>query len=193
MDDPNRRVVHKSDDGAAASSSSSPSSSSSISRDYKDDKHSDSSPSASGAGRGERDHFHTPASLKSSLLHSGAMLGDLPSLGSNADRRSLSAMADDKRGHDGGSGGGSGGAKKKKDKNKRRSDKIPADMPTGYLCSLTQQPMAEPVKSVYGHLYEKAAIEQWFHAQGRICPLTGKEWGERRGGERLMKAMHPFS
>lgn len=52
-------------------------------------------------------------------------------------------------------------------------DTVPADTPTPYLCQLTRRLMSEPVKSIYGHVYEKSAITQWLSQQGRICPLTG--------------------
>jgi hypothetical protein len=50
---------------------------------------------------------------------------------------------------------------------------VPADMPKQYICELTQKPMSEPMRTVYGNVYEKTAISQWFKQQGHICPLTG--------------------
>lgn len=61
---------------------------------------------------------------------------------------------------------------KKKKKGKGQED-IPADMPPHFLCQLTKRPMTEPVKSSFGHVFEKSAIMNWFSQQGRLCPLTG--------------------
>jgi hypothetical protein len=62
-------------------------------------------------------------------------------------------------------------------KNKRRKGegayKPPPDMPVEYLCQLSRRPMSEPVKSVYGNVYDKTAILEWLAKQGKICPLTG--------------------
>mmetsp|Transcript_37694 Transcript_37694/g.27782 ORF Transcript_37694/g.27782 Transcript_37694/m.27782 type:complete len:652 (+) Transcript_37694:152-2107(+) len=52
-------------------------------------------------------------------------------------------------------------------------DPVPADMPRDYLCQLTQKPMSDPMKTIYGNVYDKTAIMNWFTQQGRICPLTG--------------------
>jgi hypothetical protein len=63
--------------------------------------------------------------------------------------------------------------KKPKKKNEPAPDTLAPDTPAAYVCQLTRQLMTEPVKSMYGHVYEKSAIMQWFSQQGRICPLTG--------------------
>lgn len=54
-----------------------------------------------------------------------------------------------------------------------REDSIPADMPATFICQLTHRPMSEPVRTVYGNIYDKTAIVQWLNTQGKICPLTG--------------------
>lgn len=122
------------------------------------------------------------------LLHSGPMLGDLPNLTPNKSSPSKqlqhdvdaalnldskysggllstpgnpSRKADDKKG--------------KKKKKKGDSDEIPPDMPKEFLCQLTNRPMSEPMKTIYGNVYDKTAIMNWFSKQGRICPLTGEQ------------------
>ncbi len=115
----------------------------------------------------------------SKLLHSGDRLGDLPSLnktntGNFNDRELNKALegnemadrlfkADDKN-------------MKKKKKNKNKD--VPPDMPTEFLCQLSQKPMTEPVKSIYGNIYEKGTIVSWIKQQGHICPLTGAPLSE---------------
>ena len=102
---------------------------------------------------------------ESPLLHSGPRLGDLPALTpirQLQDIPKVSRKADDK-------------TKKKKKKNR---DDVPKDIPENYLCQLSQRPMSEPVKSIYGHFYEKSTILNWLSSQGRICPLTGAPLSE---------------
>jgi hypothetical protein len=150
---------------------------------------------------GQKDAPSSPSSP--SLLHSGAMLGDLPSLGTPATKSgrspgshssreqqrmdaAMDAMNLDDRSR--GSPSSLAGANKslfgnapskvasgkKKGKKKRRAvDDVPEDMPSEYLCELTKRPMAEPVKTVYGNMYDKPAILEWMKIQGKICPLTG--------------------
>lgn len=113
----------------------------------------------------------------SPLLHSGAILGDLPSLEkaspdkinnhmhnvlSNPDRNyAISSKADDK-------------INKNKKKNRDNNiNQIPKDIPNEYLCQLSMKPMTEPVQTIYGNIFENSTICNWFIKQGRICPLTG--------------------
>lgn len=117
------------------------------------------------------------------LLHSGAMLGDLPSLNinrnspgkiqfdaslnkalENPDQKKISTKADEKN--------------MKQKKKKVKADLVPADMPTEFLCQLSQRPMSDPVKSIYGHVYDNGTIMKWFRKQGRICPLSGAPLSE---------------
>ncbi len=116
----------------------------------------------------------------SKLLHSGDYLGDLPSLNKtntgnfNNDRELNKALegnemadrlfkADDKN------------MKKKK---KNRNKDVPTDMPVEFLCQLSHKPMTEPVKSIYGNIFEKGTIINWIKQQGHICPLTGAPLSE---------------
>lgn len=134
------------------------------------------------------------------LLHSGGVLGDLPALtpskqspgkshlndidavltpehhrptstilgrstSNDENMPKVSRKADDKN-------------KKKKPKKKVNYEDVPADIPKEYLCQLTQKPMSEPMKTIYGNIYDRAAIYDWFKTQGRICPLTGAPLAE---------------
>ena len=117
---------------------------------------------------------------KQELLHSGGVLGDLPSLVSpnkaSPDKNTLmkhSKASIDGAGalltHDGGKSksGYRGAVAKKND--------LPKDVPLEYVCELSHRIMSDPVKSVYGHMFESIAINRWVREQGHICPLTGEE------------------
>jgi hypothetical protein len=59
-------------------------------------------------------------------------------------------------------------------KNKKRpQEDLPKDTPAEFVCQLTHRLMSEPVKTVYGNVYDKTAIVNWLNTQGKICPLTG--------------------
>lgn len=133
--------------------------------------------------------------VQPALLHSGPLLGNLPAFGkqqaspkkfqadldaalnqsgnaplhtsglfgapnSNINVKTPSKKADDKN-----------AAKKKK---KRPLDDVPKDTPPHFLCQLTQRPMSDPVKTIYGNRYDRTAILNWLSTQGKICPLTGE-------------------
>eukprot|EP01035_Chromulina_nebulosa_P019811 gene19811-25755_t len=120
---------------------------------------------------------------ESNYIHSGAILGNLPALGSpktspnktlyneldsllddrSTPLKKISMLADDKT---------------VKTKKKNKKDEIPKDIPLEYLCQLTKRPMTEPVKTTYGNVYEKTAILGWLNQQGHICPLTGAPLAE---------------
>ncbi len=130
-----------------------------------------------------------------SLLHSGPMLGDLPQLspskGSPNGKQQLSAGPDlDKaleldrfRAFGGGMLSkvpvGRAAAqhrlsRKSDSKDKKKKDTVPKDMPIEFICELTHRPMSEPVRTIYGNVYDKIAIANWLTTQGKICPLTGE-------------------
>ena len=78
---------------------------------------------------------------------------------------------------DGGSGGGSGAlaatvpdaeqaAARNKKKRKAR------ELPSEYVCPITQSVMVDPVSTEDGHTYERSAIARWL-AKKRTSPLTG--------------------
>jgi hypothetical protein len=62
--------------------------------------------------------------------------------------------------------------KKKKDKT-REGVQVPSDVPKEFICELTRKQLIDPVKSIYGNVFEKNSILAWFSNQGRVCPLTG--------------------
>jgi hypothetical protein len=65
----------------------------------------------------------------------------------------------------------------KKKKSKRPAEDVPKDTPPEFICQLTQRLMSEPVKTIYGNVYDRTAIVNWLNTQGKICPLTGKTSG----------------
>lgn len=122
--------------------------------------------------------------VKQSFLHSGEMLGNLPSLNTNKSPTGATrgrGFGDDLEAVLGESPSSrlaepslKADDKKPKKSKKNTKNVVPKDTPAGYVCQLTQKLMTEPVKSVYGHVFEKSAILNWFEQQGRMCPLTGE-------------------
>jgi hypothetical protein len=141
---------------------------------------------------------HLSSEDKEDLLHSGPVLGNLPSItpSKSSPQKQFhnssdvdAALSMDKRQHSSILGisptekPNNNNLKvslkaddkyKKPKKSGKASEEVPPDMPKEFICQLTHKPMSEPVKTVYGNIYDKAAIYQWFSQQGRICPLTGK-------------------
>lgn len=127
------------------------------------------------------------------LLHSGPILGDLPNLtpSKSSPTKHLNQDVDaalnlDSKPSSSGllstpTGNPSRKADDKKAKKKKKvtTNDVPPDIPKEYLCQLTKKPMSEPMKTIYGNIYDKTAIMNWFSSQGRICPLTGMPF-ERR-------------
>jgi hypothetical protein len=68
---------------------------------------------------------------------------------------------------------GLGSAGKLKMKKKRAVYTPPPDFPKSYLCQLSQRPMSEPVKSIYGNIFDRPVILGWLSKQGHVCPLSG--------------------
>jgi hypothetical protein len=57
---------------------------------------------------------------------------------------------------------------------KKRDTYVPPDdFPPSYLCELSHRPMSEPVKSIYGNIFDRPTIVSWIRKQGHICPLSG--------------------
>ena len=161
--------------GNKASSRSSPSEKKTNGGNFMEDNNNDNNTGCGGGSRSEN---------KTDLLHSGKILGDLPSLNAgrspptkvgvttiqkdletalSSESRLLSMKADDKT---------------KKAKKKKSNDPVPPDMPKEFLCSLSQRPMSEPVKSCYGQIFDLGTINKWFKRQGRICPISGAPLSE---------------
>jgi len=128
------------------------------------------------------------------LLHSGRLLGDLPSLenrsspggaaGMYVDRDMSQALEFPERSSPSGlMGGGSREPSRKADdkvkkKKKSKGDPVPPDMPKEFLCQLSQRPMSDPVKTIYNNIFDRTVISNWFSQQGRVCPLTGAPLAE---------------
>jgi hypothetical protein len=149
------------------------------------------------------------------LLHSGGILGDLPSFNTDKTQRSIETISNNNdyvrvlgygdtvseypSTHSQGSpfrGGNypldsradakdktqnrilsnpnhSTGKITMKQMKKRDTYVPPDDFPTSYLCELSHRPMSEPVKSIYGNIFDRPTIVSWIRKQGHICPLSG--------------------
>ena len=76
-------------------------------------------------------------------------------------------------------------------------DLQPDDIPSGFTCPITLSLMRDPVVTVDGHTYERAAIQKWFdaHPPTRICsPATGKKLRSKnlKPNHALRKAIEEF-
>jgi len=88
-----------------------------------------------------------PAPMPSS--GSGTLLGDLPTLTPAAE------------------------APKKKDKGKIRIEsRSVVDCPPDMRCSIDGKVMINPVRSPYGHFFEKKTLDKWILNCGSVCPVT---------------------
>jgi len=54
-----------------------------------------------------------------------------------------------------------------------------SDVPQEAFCPITQAIMADPVSTLDGHTYDRAAIERWL-AQSSLSPVTGLALASRR-------------
>ncbi|RHY15010.1 hypothetical protein DYB32_010799, partial [Aphanomyces invadans] len=94
-----------------------------------------------------------------------ALLGDLPSL----QRLHVPAEADQVHGSK-----TDGKAHKKKFKRKQSKDEA---VPAEFQCAITRKLLVDPVKSPYGHVFERHVIEKWIQDYGHRCPITGEPLG----------------
>ncbi|ETV97560.1 hypothetical protein H310_09465 [Aphanomyces invadans] len=94
-----------------------------------------------------------------------ALLGDLPSL----QRLHVPAKADQVHGCK-----TEGKAHKKKSKRKQSKDEA---VPAEFQCAITHKLLVDPVKSPYGHVFERHVIEKWIQDYGHRCPITGEPLG----------------
>lgn len=110
------------------------------------------------------------------MLHSGSMLGDLPSLDSH--KKSVHSLSP--------SGGGPESEEFMRPSVKSSSTKgrsggakpeVPPGFPCDLLCSISQRPLKDAVRSPHGHLFERRIIERWIRDNGSVCPLTGHPLG----------------
>ncbi|OQR95173.1 hypothetical protein ACHHYP_00240 [Achlya hypogyna] len=65
-----------------------------------------------------------------------------------------------------------------KPKKKKRSKKVKDEaVPPEFECAITKKLLKDPVKSPYGHVFERAVIEKWVTNYGSRCPVTGEPLG----------------
>ena len=149
------------------------------------------------------------------LLHTGGILGDLPSFNTDKTQRSIESISNNNdyvrvlgygdtvseypSTHSQGSPsrGGNYPLDSRADAKDRTQNRIltnpnhsagkilmkqmkkrdtyvpPNDFPPSYLCELSHRPMSEPVKSIYGNIFDRPTIVSWIRKQGHICPLSG--------------------
>lgn len=62
---------------------------------------------------------------------------------------------------------------KTKLKKKHKSGKS-KDIPVGFKCSVSLKLLKDPLRSPFGHVFERRVIEAWFRDFGNRCPLTGE-------------------
>ncbi|EQC42122.1 hypothetical protein SDRG_00962 [Saprolegnia diclina VS20] len=101
-----------------------------------------------------------------------ALLGDLPalqrlSMPPETDRRpDATQVADDP-------------PVKTKKKKSAKGRKTPSDedVPTEFRCAITKKLLQDPLKSPYGHVFERKVVEKWFNNYGSRCPVTGEPLG----------------
>ena len=139
-------------------------------RQITSDQHSENETPAKSRVRDEGSKQANENPETAEFLHTGAVLGNLPAFtgaksSSPSKSRSsaegqddvsqaidyssphrINLTADDKS------------ASKHKKKKKTGTQSAPKDMPTEFLCSLSRKPMSEPVKSTYGHIFDKSTI-----------------------------------
>lgn len=110
----------------------------------------------------------------SSMLHSGSLLGDLPSLDSHVkQRRGADADLDSQaspKDFMARSSPQKGGRQKKG----RKGPEVPADFPRELLCAIGGRPLKDAVQSPYGHFFERKLIDRWMRDNGSVCPITGQ-------------------
>jgi hypothetical protein len=130
--------------------------------DREDDSKHLSSPLRLGTSSSHKSDEKSHKDSEPQLLHSGPLLGQLPRI------QPTSAVA------------GSPTPKQNAtpSKKKKQSSGAPNDLPKEFLCELCQRQLTDPVRSVYGNIYEKSVIEDWLKNQGKICPLTGAPLSE---------------
>eukprot|EP01060_Flectonema_neradi_P006404 TRINITY_DN1431_c2_g1_i1.p1 TRINITY_DN1431_c2_g1~~TRINITY_DN1431_c2_g1_i1.p1 ORF type:complete len:635 (+),score=77.65 TRINITY_DN1431_c2_g1_i1:64-1968(+) len=48
------------------------------------------------------------------------------------------------------------------------------NVPSRFRCALDGNLMKTPVRTPYGHVFDKHTITKWFEQSGQLCPITGK-------------------
>ena len=113
--------------------------------------------------------------LSEPLLHSGAMLGNLPSLNAHRyspDKEPRQGSTDSRASRPDG--------KNRKHKHKSGAGKgmqlppVPSDFPVEFLCEICERPLEDPVRTPYGNVFERKVFKAWVNRNGSICPITGQ-------------------
>lgn len=94
------------------------------------------------------------------LLHSGKLLGDLPSLDAHR-----SPQPEAKHHQD---------SKPTASPQSVQSPTSTAEVPHEFLCEITRKPLEDPVITPSGHVFERKVIEGWIERNGSICPITAQ-------------------
>lgn len=110
------------------------------------------------------------SSSEPQLLHSGPLLGNLPLLQSNPNpsptkQKNVATPSPKSK-------------KKRNTPSAIKESNLPKDLPKEFICELCQRQMIDPVKSIYGNVFERGVIEEWLKNQGKICPITGAPLSE---------------
>jgi len=83
-----------------------------------------------------------------------SLLGDLPNLGQDGQQAAPSA---------------------KKEKNKIKiTSRTVVECPEDMRCAIDGKVCINPVRSPYGHLFEKKTLERWFANCGSVCPVSNR-------------------
>ena len=110
---------------------------------------------------------------KNRNLHSGHTLGNLPPLKPSSPTKLLAKEMNEILTNESAADKRFLGSPLTRDAESKKNSDTETNTPQQYLCELTRRLMTEPVKTIYGNVYDKEAILNWFSKQGRICPLTG--------------------
>lgn len=51
-------------------------------------------------------------------------------------------------------------------------------VPEEFACHLSGKLLVDPVTTMYGHHFEKSALQAWIKSQGNLCPITGQPLSE---------------
>ncbi|KAF1330426.1 hypothetical protein FI667_g5234, partial [Globisporangium splendens] len=63
----------------------------------------------------------------------------------------------------------------KRSKHKKKSSNMPShDIPPEFKCAVSLKLLKDPLRSPYGHVFERHVVKAWFRDFGNRCPLTGE-------------------
>ncbi|KAG5188776.1 ankyrin repeat-containing domain protein [Tribonema minus] len=116
------------------------------------------------------------------LLHSGTMLGNLPSLATTGEAPPVPEVAEAKKSHSSSSNSAQHHSTAQQQRRSSTGSSVEArtaaalavDAPPNFKCNLSRRLMRDPVRTPYGNVYDRAMIAMWLQQQGSIDPLTGQ-------------------